>query len=224
MYDLSLKIRRCVKFASILALATSIFFAPTAIADEFKLVVLGDSLSAGYNLPAGAGFPEQLQKKLRQTGYQVKVINAGVSGDTTAGGLARLDWAVGNSTDAVIVELGANDALRGVAPARTRKNLDRLIGKLKAKGVKILLAGMEAPRNLGRPYVKAFGKIYPELARKHAVPLYPFFLQGVALNSPLLLADGLHPNERGVARMVKNILPYVTRLLAKPADVTAGKS
>ena len=184
-----------------------------SFAGTVKLVVLGDSLSAGYRLPQGSGFPEQLQSRLNKDGIKVKVINAGVSGDTTAGGLARLSWSVPKGTHAVIVELGANDALRGVNPQQTYKNLDKLIGKLRKRGIKVLLAGMEAPRNLGAPYVKAFGAIYPDLAKKYSVALYPFFLKDVALQKRLLLSDGLHPNEKGVAVMVKNIKPYVERLV-----------
>ena len=187
----------------------------TALADTVKLVVLGDSLTAGYRLPQGSGFPEQLQWRLNKDGHQVTVINAGVSGDTTAGGLSRLSWAVPKGTHAVIVELGANDALRGVNPKQTYKNLDKLIGRLKKRGIKILLAGMEAPRNLGAQYVKAFGAIYPALAKEHVIKLYPFFLKGVAMNKRLLLSDGMHPNEKGVTVMVKNIKPHVERLLAR---------
>ncbi len=191
--------------------------ASMSIAGTVKLVVLGDSLSAGYRLPQGSGFPEQLQWRLNKDGFEVKVINAGVSGDTTAGGLARLSWSVPKGTHAVIVELGANDALRGVNPRQTYKNLDKLIGKLRKRGIKVLLAGMEAPRNLGTPYVKAFGAIYPALAKKYRISLYPFFLKGVALQKRYLLSDGLHPNENGVAVMVKNIKPYVERLLRQAA-------
>jgi acyl-CoA thioesterase I len=218
MYVLSLPIRRIMKAL----LGFMVFFAAITpqpvFAAQIKLVVLGDSLSAGYKLPRGSGFPEQLQVRLNKTGYQIRISNAGVSGDTTAGGLARLGWSVPKGTDAVIVELGANDALRGVNPKQTYKNLDALIGKLKARNIKVLLAGMEAPRNLGSHYVKSFGKIYPDLAKKHNVSLYPFFLKGVALQRSLLLRDGLHPNEQGVAIMVKNIMPHVERLLAKTAS------
>ncbi len=203
--------------AVFLAIFLAVFLPSSAEARAIKLVVLGDSLSAGYRLPQGAGFPEQLQWRLNKAGRRVSISNAGVSGDTTAGGLARLGWAVPKGTDAVIVELGANDALRGVDPKQTYKNLDRLIGRLKARNIKILLAGMEAPRNLGKTYVRAFGKIYGDLARKHKVLLYPFFLKGVALKRQLLLADGLHPNEKGIAVMVENILPFVERLLARTA-------
>jgi len=215
MYVLSLFIRRFIKALLLFV----VFIVPINLqpvrAGQLKLVVLGDSLSAGYKLPRGSGFPEQLQWRLNKAGYQVSVVNAGVSGDTTAGGLARLSWSVPNGTRAVIVELGANDALRGVDPKQTRKNLDRLIGKLKARNIKVLLAGMEAPRNLGAHYVKSFGKIYTDLAKKHKVRLYPFFLKGVAMQRDLLLKDGLHPNEQGVGVMVENIMPFVERLIAQ---------
>ena len=219
MSILSLNTPRSLKiFLGISGLWSLLFISPT-IAGGVKLVVLGDSLSAGYHLPQGSGFPEQLQGRLNKDGIDVSIANAGVSGDTTAGGLARLDWAVPKGTHAVIVELGANDALRGVNPKQTYKNLDKLIARLKKRGIKVLLAGMEAPRNLGTPYVKAFGAIYPTLAKKYKIRLYPFFLEGVALQSRFLLSDGLHPNEKGVAVMVKNIKPYVVQLLKQ-----AGRS
>ncbi len=186
-----------------------------AFARSQKLVVLGDSLSAGYRLPRGDGFPEQLQWRLRKDGYDVKVINAGVSGDTTAAGLARLAWSVPKGTKAVIVELGANDALRGVDPAQTRKNLEKIIKRLKARKIRVLLAGMEAPRNMGALYVKEFGKIYGDLARKYRVALYPFFLKEVAMQRRLLQKDGLHPTREGVAVIVRNIFPHVERLIQK---------
>ena len=213
MSILSLTTRTSQLFAIAMLGLLLLSSASTSHAGTVKLVVLGDSLSAGYHLPQGSGFPEQLQGRLNKDGHQVSVANAGVSGDTTAGGLARLDWAVPKGTHAVIVELGANDALRGVNPKQTYKNLDKLIARLKKRRIKVLLAGMEAPRNLGTPYVKAFGAIYPKLAKKYHIGLYPFFLKGVAMQKSLLLSDGLHPNEKGVAMIVKNIKPYVERLL-----------
>jgi acyl-CoA thioesterase-1 len=180
-----------------------------------RLVVLGDSLAAGYGLPAEEAFPARLQSALVAAGHAVEVINAGVSGDTTAGGLARLDWALGNPAPGfAIVELGANDALRGLDPARAYENLDRIIARLKQRSVKVLLAGMKAPRNLGRDYANAFDAIYPRLADKHRVPLYDFFLDGVAAVPALNQRDGIHPNARGVEIIVERILPHVTRLLA----------
>lgn len=180
-----------------------------------RLVVLGDSLAAGYGLPSEQAFPARLQNALSAAGYVIEVVNAGVSGDTTAGGLARLDWALGNpSPSFAIVELGANDALRGLDPAHAYDNLDRIITRLKLRSVKVLLAGMKAPRNLGRDYASAFDAIYPRLAAKHGVPIYDFFLDGVATDPGLNQRDGIHPNARGVEVIVERILPHVTRLLA----------
>jgi acyl-CoA thioesterase-1 len=191
-------------------------FVPIAAhSDDLKLVVLGDSLSAGYQLGPEEGFPEQLKKALGEKGYQVDVVNAGVSGDTSTGGLARLDWSVGADTDAVIVELGANDALRGIEPTITRKNIEEITQRLKERGVEVLLAGMLAPRNLGQEYADAFDPIYADVAKAHDALLYPFFLEGVALNPDLNLSDGMHPNADGVGIIVENILPKVEELLAK---------
>ena len=187
---------------------------------SLRLVVLGDSLTAGYGLPAGTSFPDKLQKALTAKGLDVLVENAGVSGDTSSGGLSRLDWAVADGTQMVILELGANDALRGVAPEETLKALDEIITRLKAKGVKVLLAGMVAPPNMGEAYGKAFNAIYPDLAQKHDVALYPFFLEGVAAMPELNLADGIHPNEKGVDVIVERMLPAVEALIesAKKTD------
>ena len=202
-----------------LVLAITVFYlslgAPAAFARPFKLVVLGDSLSAGYKLARGDAFPGQLQWRLNKDGHDVKVINAGVSGDTTAAGLARLAWSVPKGTDGVIVELGANDALRGVAPKQTRKNLDAILKRLKKRRIKVLLAGMEAPRNLGALYVKEFGRIYRDLAAKYKVALYPFFLKDVMMQRSLLQKDGLHPTTKGVSVIVRNIYPQVERLIEK---------
>lgn len=186
-----------------------------ALSADLKLVVLGDSLTAGYQLAPEEGFPEQLQKVLDARGHSVEVVNAGVSGDTSSGGLSRLDWSVGTDVDAVIVELGANDALRGIKPELTRKNLDEITKRLRERGVEVLLAGMLAPRNLGPEYADAFDPIYSDLAKAHGALLYPFFLEGVALNPDLNLSDGMHPNADGVAVIVENILPKVEELLAK---------
>ncbi len=180
---------------------------------ELRIAVLGDSLSAGYRLPVEQAFPQQLEAALRQQGHRVRVLNAGVSGDTTAGGLARLDWVLADRPDLVIVELGANDALRGLDPARARENLDTILTRLKAAGVRPLLAGMRAPRNLGRDYYTKFDRLYPELAQRHAIPLYPFFLDGVAGRPELNQEDGMHPTASGVAVIVKSILPLVTESL-----------
>jgi acyl-CoA thioesterase I len=162
-----------------------------------------------------------LQAQLKAKGHDVVVVNAGVSGDTTAGGLARLDWALTDDTVGAIVELGSNDALRGLGVAQTRKNLDQLLVKLKTRRIAVLFTGMKSPRNLGPEYVGAFDAIYPELAKQHGVLFYPFFLEGVAANLKLNQADGIHPNEAGTKVIVKGMLPYVEKLLtqisAKPA-------
>jgi acyl-CoA thioesterase-1 len=178
-----------------------------------KMVVLGDSLSAGLGLPAPAAFPTRLQKALSDKGIAVEMVNAGVSGDTSSGGRDRLDWSVGEGTEAVIVELGANDALRGVDPAVTRSALSEILGRLKARGIAVLLCGMLAPPNYGHDYADRFNAIYPELAKAFAVPLYPFFLNGVAVDAKLNQADGIHPTAEGVDIIVHNILPSVEALL-----------
>ena len=180
-----------------------------------RIVAFGDSLTAGFGLKPGQGFPEQLAKLLAARGVNAEIINAGVSGDTTAAGLARLDWSIPVGTDAVILELGANDALRGSAPADASRNLEAMITALKARGIEVLLAGMVAPRNLGPDYARAFDPIFPELATKYGVLLYPFFLDGVALDPKLNLADGLHPTAEGVAIITQRIAPKVEELVAR---------
>jgi acyl-CoA thioesterase-1 len=178
-----------------------------------KMVVLGDSLSAGYQLPAAAAFPVRLQKALKAKGIDVDMINAGVSGDTTSGGLGRLDWSVPEGTQAVIVELGANDALRGTDPKVTRAALTDILTRLKARNIAVLLCGMYAPPNYGTDYAKQFNAIYPDLAKTFSVPLYPFFLDGVATIAKLNQADGMHPTAEGIDLVVKNILPTVEAFL-----------
>lgn len=180
---------------------------------EVRILVLGDSLSAGYGLSTAEAFPAQLEQALRQSGQKVRVINAGVSGDTTAGGLARLEWALAEHPQLVIVQLGANDALRGLDPEQVRANLDAILTRLQQAGTQVLLAGMRAPRNLGPAYYIKFDLIYSDLARKHRVALDPFFLEGVALRPELNQPDGLHPNARGVAVIVRRLLPQVQALL-----------
>ncbi len=180
-----------------------------------RIVALGDSLTAGYGLPAGQAFPDKLAKALAAEGISVSLTNAGVSGDTVAGGLARLDWSVPDGTDAVIVELGANDALRGIDPKITRKGLAEILERLKARGIEVLLCGMVAPRNLGAKYAAEFDAIYPDLAKAYGVALYPFFLEGIATHSKLNQADGLHPTAAGVDEIVKRILPEVDDLVAR---------
>ncbi|MGE7473189.1 arylesterase [Bosea sp. NPDC003192] len=179
-----------------------------------KLVALGDSLTAGYNLPASAAFPTVLEKMLRDKGISVEIANAGVSGDTSQGGLERLDWSVPDGTDGVILELGANDALRGVDPALTEKSLDAIVTGLKARGIPVLLAGMYAPRSNGPDYVARFDAIYPKLAERHGLILYPFFLDGIAGDRVLNQPDMLHPKAEGVRVIAQRILPTVERFLA----------
>jgi acyl-CoA thioesterase-1 len=186
-----------------------------ATTKPIKMVVLGDSLSAGYGLPAGAAFPVRLQKALDTKGIKVDMINAGVSGDTSSGGRDRLDWSVPEGTEAVIVELGANDALRGTDPAVTRAALSDILTRLKARGVAVLVCGMVAPPNYGSDYAARFNAIYPDLAKSFGVPLYPFFLDGVATDAKFNQADGIHPTAEGVDIVVKNILPTVEAFLGK---------
>lgn len=186
--------------------------------------MLGDSLTAGYGLPQESAFPARLEVALKQQGRQVQVVNAGVSGDTSMGGLARLDWSLGDHPDLVIVELGANDALRGLSPQQTRENLDNILDRLQQKGVQALLTGMKAPRNMGVDYYTSFDRIYPELARQHKVPFYPFFLDGVVGDPELNQADGIHPTSAGIEVIVKLILPLVEETLdqisPQQADLT----
>lgn len=180
-----------------------------------KVVVLGDSLSAGFGLPAQAAFPARLAEALAAKGIAATFINAGVSGDTASGGLGRLDWSVPDGTDAVIVELGANDALRGLDPGVTKTALDTILRKLVDRHIVVLLAGMRAPRNMGEDYARDFDGIYPELASTHPVVFYPFFLEGVAADPKLNQGDGLHPNAAGVDAIVVRILPRVEELIAR---------
>ena len=189
-------------------------------AEPVTIVGFGDSLMAGYQLDQKNSFPEKLQAALLAKGYDIKITNAGVSGDTTSGGLARIDWSVPKGTDIVILELGANDMLRGIKPRDVEKNLDSMLGNLTGRGVKVLLAGMLSAPNLGKDYASAFDEIYPKLAKKYHVPLYPFFLQGVAATPSLQLADGMHPNAKGVDRMVKEILPTVEKMLSGEKDAS----
>lgn len=183
--------------------------------ETIQIVAFGDSLTAGYRLPPSAAFPAQLQKALKSRGHNVAVANAGVSGDTTSGGLQRLDWAIPPGTEAVILELGANDALRGIDPAEARANLDQILASLGERGIPVLLAGMRSPQNWGKDYVDSFESMYPDLAERHGALLYPFFMDGVALDPKLNLDDGLHPNSAGVARIVTGILPEVEALIER---------
>jgi acyl-CoA thioesterase I len=186
-----------------------------AKAHEAVIVAFGDSLTAGLGLPEKESFPAQLEKALQARGQEVKVVNAGVSGDTVAAGLARFDWAMPGDASAVIIELGANDALQGLDPAATKATLEQIITKMQARGLPILLAGMEAPRNLGKDYVEQFRAIYQDLAKRYDLVFYPFFLDGVVLDDKYMQDDGLHPNAQGVARIVELMLPKVEELLAR---------
>jgi acyl-CoA thioesterase-1 len=193
---------------------------PGAQARQLRIVAFGDSLSAGYLLPGPAAFPTVLERLLKADGFDVVIDNAAVSGDTTSAGLERFDWALGDGADLVILELGANDMLRGLDPALTRRNLAEIIRRIQAKGTDVLLAGMLAAPGLGRAYEQSFGAIFPDLAREFGIPLYPFFLDGVAGNPKLQLGDGMHPNAAGVEIIAKGILPTVEAALkarfAKP--------
>lgn len=207
----------CLLAAGLLALGP---MAPAAAQDAgkpVKLVVLGDSLSAGYGLPASAAFPVRLQAALKEKGIATEMINAGVSGDTTSGGLGRLDWSVPDGTQGVILELGANDALRGIDPKIPREALTEMIQRLQKRKIAVLLAGMVAPPNYGADYAQKFNSIYPDLAKQFGVPLYPFFLEGVAGNTKLALPDGMHPTAEGIDIMVKNILPSVEAFIGSIA-------
>jgi acyl-CoA thioesterase-1 len=193
-------------------LGASLGSAP-GMAKTTEILAFGDSITSGFGLPQDQAFPARLEAKLRADGLAVHVVNAGVAGDTTAGGLARLDWALAEKPDIVILEFGANDMLRGIDAATVRANLDAMIGKIQASGAKLLLTGMLASPNFGEEYQRDFNRIYPELAQAHGVPLYPFLLDGVAMDPQFNQPDGLHPNERGVAIMVDNIAPYIARLI-----------
>lgn len=184
-------------------------------AKPIRLVALGDSLTSGYGLRQSQAFPVQLQKELKARGHDVVVSNAGVAGDTSAAGLARFDWAIGDDVDAVILELGANDALRGIDPKVTRENLQKILAKLKARGIPVLLAGMRSPANWGETYSDDFDAIFPDLAKEHALVFYPFFLEGVVLNAKLNQQDGMHPNSKGVSEIVRQIIPSVEELITK---------
>jgi acyl-CoA thioesterase I len=206
--------RRPVQLGALAIVFALVLTAP-ALARPLRLVALGDSLTAGYGLPAGQGFPDVLARALKAKGWDVEVVNAGVSGDTAADGLARFDWSVPAEADALIVELGANDMLRGADPAATEVTLDHILAKAKDAHMATLLAGMVAAPNYGEDYKHRFDAIYPDLAKKFGVTLYPFFLEGVAGHPDLQLSDGLHPNRQGVERIVAGILPSVETVLGQ---------
>jgi acyl-CoA thioesterase-1 len=193
----------------------SVAHATRAEMSETVIVALGDSLISGLGLPENEAFPAKLEAALKARGQKVKVVNAGVSGDTAAAGLARLDWSVPEDAGAIILEFGGNDALQGLDPPATKAALEQIITKLQARGLPILLAGMAAPRNLGKDYVERFDAIFPDLAERYGLVFYPFFLDGVALDNKFTFEDGMHPNAKGVDRIVENILPKVEELLAK---------
>jgi acyl-CoA thioesterase-1 len=202
--------------ALLLTFAAALMPALVRAADQpVKIVVLGDSLSAGFGLPADAAFPAILEHALKAKDIAATVANAGVSGDTASGGLGRLDWSVPDGTDAVILELGANDALRGIDPKLTKAALDGILSKLGDRRIAVLLAGMQAPRNMGPDYVRAFDAIFPALASTHPVVFYPFFLDGVATDPKLNQGDGMHPNAAGVGVIVARILPQVEELVSR---------
>ena len=196
-------------FVNVLLVAFFVLPGSSIAVDTVRILALGDSLSAGHGLTRPDSFPSQLERALTNKGILVKVTNAGVSGDTSAGGLSRLDWALSEGFDGVIIELGANDGLRGLEPGETLKNLDAILAKLQQKELAVLLTGMQAPPNLGSEYAKEFAAIFPHLATKYDIVFYPFFLEGVAAIVDLNQEDTIHPNSEGVGVIVKNIFPYV---------------
>lgn len=200
-----------------LSLAVPLSAAAPAADRPLRIVAFGDSLTAGYGLPASAAFPARLQAALEAAGRKIVIENAGVSGDTAQSGLDRLDWSIGDGVDGVIVELGANDALRGLDPAQTRSALDQIITRLKARKIPVMLAGMRAPPNMGADFQQRFDSIFPDLAREHGLILYPFFLDGVAGRRELNQNDGIHPTADGIRVIVDRILPSVERFIASLA-------
>jgi acyl-CoA thioesterase I len=211
---MELSMKRLVSYGAFVAFLQVVLLlsATPAMAADKLIVAFGDSLVAGYGLKPNESFPAQLQGALRKNGIAARVHNAGVSGDTSAAGKARLTWVLASlktKPDLVILELGANDMLRGLSPAQTRANLDAMLTELKRRGIRVILAGMRASPNMGKAFQAQFDPIYPALARKHGARLYPFFMSGVAAQKPLLIADGMHPNPRGVAVIVRGIYPLV---------------
>jgi len=202
---------------NILALLIAAFCITSYVRAEetLRIVAIGDSLTAGYGLPTGEDFVTQLETAFQADGYNVEIKNAGASGDTTAGGLQRIDWAIGKGADFVILELGANDALRGIEPDETRRNLSQIIELIQQKDIPILLAGMRAPPNMGSEYANAFDQIFPDLASRYKTGYYPFFLEGVAADPALNQDDYIHPNAEGVKVIVGNMLPYVTEFIER---------
>ena len=199
--------------SAVIVILTLVALVARANGEPVRIVTFGDSLTAGYGVAPGDAYPAQLGILLKAKGYDVEITNAGVSGDTSTAGLARLDWAVPEGTDIVIVELGANDALRGIDPAITQKALDEIVSRLTGRGIKVLLAGMLAPPNMGTDYGRRFNGIFPALAKKHGVVLYPFFLDGVAGEPGLNQSDGMHPLGKGYAIIVKRLAPLVEAII-----------
>lgn len=188
----------------------------TKAVESRVITAYGDSLTAGYGLSSEQSYPSLLQRKLDKEGYKYKVVNAGLSGDTTQAGLSRINWVLKTNPEIVLLELGANDALRGLPPENAKKNLEKIIQTLQAKKINILLAGMMSPRNLGEKYTKSFDSIYPELSKKYKIPLIPFFLQGVAMDRTLNISDGVHPNPKGYVKILENnIWKHIKPMLRK---------
>jgi acyl-CoA thioesterase-1 len=200
--------------ALLVAFAAVVWLGGAAAADSYRIVAFGDSLMAGYRLAPGESFPERLEAALKARGHDVVIVNAAVSGDTTSDGLSRLDWSVPDGTNLVMLELGANDMLRGMSPQIAEKNLDAMVARLKERGIDVVLMGMRAAPNLGPDYEREFNGIYEDLAGRYGLVLYPFFLDGVAANTSLLLDDGMHPNPQGIDRMVEGVLPLIEQKLA----------
>lgn len=197
------------------AVLAFLLFAAPASAKTLRLVALGDSLTAGYGLAPQDAFPNALERALKAKGWDITVANAGVSGDTAAQGAARVDWSVPDGTDGVILELGANDALRGLPPEAAKESLEKILTRLEARKIPVLIAGMYAPRSLGAAYYEKFDAIYPDLAKKYGAELYPFFLDGVAGQVKLNLEDGMHPTAEGIQAIVQRILPSVESFLRR---------
>ncbi len=206
---------RAISCAAAALCALLLLFGPASAAGEPRIVVLGDSLTAGFGLAREDAFPARLEAALRAEGHRWQVVDAGVSGDTSAGGLARLDWVLAGDPEIVIVELGANDGLRGLPTDWMEANLDAILARVGESGASILLAGMRAPANFGADYAAAFRAVYERLATRHRVAFYPFFLEGVAMEPALNQPDGIHPNAAGVAEIVRRILPHVVALVAR---------
>lgn len=209
------RLQHHVPLALFVTLVLLVAFPVSALATTRTIIAFGDSLVAGLGLSENEAFPARLEAALRGRGHDVTVVNAGVSGDTTSGGLARLEWSVPEGTGGVILELGANDMLRGLSPAQTLANLDVIIARLKERNIPVLLAGMRAAPNMGTDYASEFDQIYPELAKRHGIDLYPFFLDGVAAQPELNQSDGMHPNRAGVEVIVERMLPEIETFLSE---------